>query len=305
MDRRFVGIGVIVVALLAMAILPGLVGRSVPGTAVVDPAVPVVGGCVVAPNGVHPRFAGTVPGDISPVVPRASAGSCDSPNAARVLATTIGSDLIGPGDTVDSADLTEDEYSYAQDRLCPDPVTLARPRISSSYQWQAGSVRVELGPVFRVQGALVAAESGASSGPWLACVAESWNSEPLALDLTKAASWDELAACVDAAGLVAYRTGNAADDGTPESHSCTEPHVAQWIGGWRSTGGSPDVKSFQAACRGFAAHVTHMADPTAGGQLRPEWSRGMGTCLLTVVDPTRTLDGSLYGIGDAALPWTR
>lgn len=307
MDRRFVGIGVVVVALLAVAIVPGIVGKTVTGAAAFDPAVPVVGGCVVAPNGVQASFDGGTKGNIAPLVPRASVGPCNSANAARVLATSIGRVEFGfdpAGSTnIDTIDVTPFDYSNAEDRICPDPVTLVRPQIPTTYQWQSGSVRVELEPMVRLGGALVAAEPGAASGPWLACVAQSGNSEPLAVDLTKPASWDDLAACLDAAGLASSRSPTFSGM-SPALNGCAGPHVAQILGGWGSTGGSPGPAGFQAACRGFAASVTQMADPTAGGQLRPEWSQGSGLCLLTVVDPTRTLRGSLYSIGDAPLPWS-
>ncbi|MDQ2846565.1 MAG: hypothetical protein M3Y77_09500 [Actinomycetota bacterium] len=307
MDRRIVGIGVVVAALLAIAILPGIVGKTVNGAAVVDPTVPAVGGCVVAPKGVQAPFDGGTKGNIARLVPRASVGRCDSAHAARVLATSIGRVEFGfdPAGSanIDTLDITPFDYSDAENRICPNPVTMVRPQIPTGYQWQSGSVRVELEPMVRLGGALVAAEPGAASGQWLACVAQSDSGEPLAVDLTKPASWADLAACLDAAGLATSRSPISTGM-SPTLNGCAGPHVAQILGGWGGTGGSPGPASFQAACRGFAASVTQMADPTVGGQLRPEWSQGSGLCLLTVVDPTRTLSGSLYGIGDAPLPWS-
>ncbi|MDQ6656732.1 MAG: hypothetical protein M3Z00_00600 [Actinomycetota bacterium] len=308
MDRRYVGIGLVVAALLAIAVLPGVIGKAVTGAAAVDPTVPVVGGCVVAPNGVYAPFDGGTKGNVAPLVPRARVGPCNSAKAATVLATSVGRvefgfDQAGSTD-IDTIAITSFEYSDAEDRICPDPVSMTRPHIPTSYQWQSGSVRVELEPMVRLQTALVAAEPQSASGSWLACVAQSGSGEPLRVDLTKPAGWADLAACLDAAGLAASRSPISTSRWA-SFDGCARPHVAQILGGWRSTGGSPGPASFQAACRGFAAAVTRMADPTAGGLLRPEWSQGSGLCLLTVVEPSkRTLTGSLYGIGEAPLPWS-
>ncbi|MGI8416712.1 MAG: hypothetical protein ACR2P2_11030 [Nakamurella sp.] len=306
MDRRFVGIGVVVAALIAAAILPGIVGKRVTGVAVADPTVPIVGRCLVVSALLQPRFDGGTKGNIAPLVPRASVGPCDSENAARVLATSIGRvefgyDPAGSPD-IDAVDITPLDYSNAQQHICPDPLTLVRPPIPTSYRWESGSVQVELKPLVRLGGALVAAEPGAASGPWLACVAESENNEPVAADLTKPASWDDLAACLDAAGL-ATSLRLATTLAPPPTAGCAHPHAAQILGGWVSGDPPPTPASIQAACRGFAADITGMPDPTAGGQLDVEWSESMGLCLVAVVDPTKTLTGSLYGIGDAPLPW--
>lgn len=296
MDRRFVGIGVIVVALLAMAILPGLVGRSVPGTAVVDPAVPVVGGCVLVPKGVRPAFDGGTGAGDAVRVPRAAPGDCGQPDAGRVVAVALNSSLPGSQDI--------GELNAASSRFCPTPSTVARRQFGATYQWRGDGARIDFEAALRLDVALVAAQPGDAAGPWLACVAASDNG-PIAADLTQRSSWDPLASCLNAADLVFYRTAESVIDPVPLAESCALPHSAQLLGSWTNIAGTPAPSSYRLACREFAVHVTGMVDPTAGGQLEVDWAQSQGACVLATIDPTRTLDGSLYGIGDAALPWTR
>ncbi|MGI8416713.1 MAG: hypothetical protein ACR2P2_11035 [Nakamurella sp.] len=293
MDRRFVGIGVVVAALIAAAILPGIVGKSVIGAAVVDPAVPLVGGCVLARSGVTPGFSdGTNTGNTIRV-PRAAAGDCSDPDAARVLAVALNAAVPGSQQVAD--------YDAAWSRLCSTSAAAVGRHVGSPYEWKGDSSRIDFEADLQLQVALVAAQLGDADGPWLACIAQ-WNNNPIAADLSQPASWNQLASCLDAAGVADYR--NAASDEVVRSPgSCARPHLAQILGRSTDSAGEPAIDDFRTGCRDFAVQVTGMADPTAGGRLEVEWVPAESACLLVVVDASRTLTASLYGIGDAPLPW--
>ncbi len=302
MDRRFVGIGLLVVALLAAAILPGLLGRRLTGTAAVEHGVPVVGGCVWAPNGVMPTAMDSSRGTIRVAAGRAE--DCTVPGAARVLGVTYGTYVPnGSWIATDSA-LTPwcDAKESSTEKLSG----------ASSYIWKGPSGFIAFQPIVGLQGALVLASPG--SGRWLACVAADTAGQPLALDLNlnRPDSWGQLTGCLDPASLrvVVNHDQNTVTDAASLVTPCSVPHVAQVLGEEGQRGGSLTQTDHRTACAAYAKASTGMTDPTAGGQLvvrtvntadQGTWS---GSCLLVVADTTKTLTGSLYGIGNAPLPWT-
>ncbi len=297
MDRRLAGIGVLVVALLAAAVLPALIGRSVTGTATAARDVPVIGGCVLAPEGVMPTSIDPVRGYR---LPSARVGDCQAANAARVLGVTFGK----------SRPSSADPYT-TETQVC-DAALVNAYRVSgaSVYAWKGSTTFAVVKPVVRLQSHLVLPDARTHSR-WLACVAADDSGTPLALDLTRADSWGQLTSCLDVTGLRAaednpYTIEIAVSTGI----SCSEPHVAQILGIEDQTGGSLGPNDYTTVCTKYAKIVTRMPDPTAGGQLVVQglsaqaWAEGAGACLLVATDPSRTLTGSLFGIGAASLPWS-
>ncbi|MGI8416714.1 MAG: hypothetical protein ACR2P2_11040 [Nakamurella sp.] len=295
MDRRFAGIGLVVAALLAAAILPGLTGRSTVGTPISAPDVPVVGGCVLAPDGVQPTAINLRKGTLS--MQPAQVAACDVAGVARVLDVKFGRSLPAG----------EDPYAWWS-HSCDRALAAAEQHSgASTYTWRGTSTFVELKPVFRLQSEMVGPVPGAASAGWSSCVAADYDGSAFAPDLTRSPSWGELTFCFSAEDL---RSSNESmTELSSGSSTCSQPHVAQILGEEGQSGGSLGAADYAAACLGFAQRVTGMADPTAGGQLvvRPStagaWARGLGSCVLIAADHTRTLTGSLYGIGDAPLPW--
>ncbi|MDQ6656733.1 MAG: hypothetical protein M3Z00_00605 [Actinomycetota bacterium] len=296
MDRRFVGIGLVVAALLAAAILPGLTGRSSVGTPMAAHDVPVIGGCVLAPDGVQPTAVDLRKGTLRMQPARVAA--CDIAGAARVLDVKFGRSLPAG----------ENPYAWWS-HSCDQALVVAEGGSgASSYTWWGATTFAVLKPVFRLQSEMVGPVPGATSAGWSSCVAADYDGSAVALDLTQSSSWSELTYCVAAGDLQRYVGDPTYDIGNGAS-TCAQPHVAQVLGEQGQGGGVLKQAEYAAACLAFAQRATGMADPTAGGQLvvRPsgaaDWAHGSGRCLVVAADHNRTLSGSLYGIGAAPLPW--
>ncbi len=282
MDRRLVGIGVVVVALLAATVLPALVGRNVTGTAIAAPDIPVVGDCVLAPDGVSPTRIDPVKGWR---LPSARVGDCLAANAARVLGLTFGK----------SVPPSADPYTTSTQLCGVALVNAERLSGASVYTWRGSSTFAVVNSVDRLQGELVLSDPSVSTrSRWLACVAADDSGAPLQLDLTRADSWGQLTSCLDVAGIRAaennqYPIGNA----VVAAISCSQPHVAQFLGIEDQTGGALGPKDYTTVCTEYAKIVTGMPDPTAGGQLVVQglsteaWAEGVGACLLVAADRSR------------------
>jgi hypothetical protein len=107
-----------------------------------------------------------------------------------------------------------------------------------------------------------------------------------------------------------------------QSISCTVPHHTEILGWATVTDPKTESAALKDSCRQFAARVTALPDPTAGGRLsvgalvlqddgQGGWSAipastaasaGQVACALSA-DGTDRLIGTLVGIADGALPW--
>lgn len=297
MDRRFAGIGLVVAALLAAAILPGLTGRSTVGTPISAPDVPVVGGCELAPDGVQPTAINLRKGTLS--MQPAQVAACDVAGVARVLDVKFGRSLPAG----------EDPYAWWS-HSCDQALAEAELHSgASTYTWKGASKFIVLKPDYRLQSEMVGPLPGAADGSWSACVAAGEDGSPLGLDLTRPESWSQLTYCYHDKDLQIAQQNGPTFDLANGSSPCSEPHAAQILGEQGQSAGRLGLADYAAACLAFAQRVTGMTDPTAGGQLvvRPsaagDWANGSGRCVLVAADQSRTLTGSLYGIDDAPLPW--
>jgi len=311
-DRRLTGIGVLVLALLAAAILPVLGGRRTAGTAE-RAQIPVLGDCVLA--ALPPWAPGGSTPDEQPLADRPTGrlGSCAEAGAARV---------IGRQNTVQLADrLSRGAYLEQTAALCSDAVMATSQRLQGGlYTWQRGtkSIGYQASLLLRGEVAMPTPAAVAAGQRWTVCYSTTFSGSaerPTAI----AGSHPE-------ADLgVCYRDTATADPSTEipaeydssagrsqELTSCDLPHTAQYVG-YASTGaGGLTVADFIAACRGYLILVTGMSDPTAGGQLRIDADSGDrqalgyggGQCGVRVGEKSHTLSGSLIGIGDGPLPWT-
>ena len=301
MDRRLVGVALVVVALAAVMVVPVLSGIRSMGTAVpiALPEPPVVGDCVA-------RLAGDAdPGQPPPRVSmdRVLLGSCRGPVAGEVVA------------------------------YWPDEQALADAPRSR----RAGPCYP---PLAQYAGLTLDATSTGAAEPWLV-EPVSWRPTvayqaflitPTDLERRAGRAWS---ACVIApAGGQDYRGSLAGSFGigalpagfgscwTPNASGllagpadCTRPHTAQLVAtGWTGPYGSSADADVVASCRRVTARVMETADPTRGGQLTfvadrmgrvaAEWSGNPDTrgCFVVTAD-RRALVGLVTGIGDRALPF--
>lgn len=311
MDRRLTGIGVLVLALLAAAILPVLGGRRIAGVAE-RAQIPVLGDCVLATP--PPWSSATSAADREALAERPTGrlASCAKPGASTV---------IGRHNTVRLSErLSRGTYLEQTAALCNDAVMATSQRLQGGpYTWQSGNKRIGY------QASLLLAAEIATPAPAAVTAGERWT----VCYATTLAGTEELPTVIDSSqpgtGLGVCFRDKVADpsaeipaeyDGSAgrskELTDCRRPHTEQYVG-YASTGaGGLTVADFLAACRGYLVRVTGMSDPTAGGQLRIDADSGdrqalgygEGQCGLRVSDPSRALSGSLIGVGDGPLPWT-
>lgn len=302
MDRRPVGIALVVVALAAVMVGQALSGIRSPGTAVpvALPAPPVVGDCVAGlevgvddPGGAPTR----VPMD------RVLLGSCHGTIAGEVVA------------------------------FWPDEAALADTPRSR----RAGPC---YSPLARYAGLTLDATSIDPAQPWLV-EPVSWRPTlsyqaflitPTDLERRAGRAWS--ACVIGAAGGQDYRGSLAGSFGigalpvgfgscwTPDASGrlagpgeCAKPHTAQLLAtGWTGPYGSAADAAIVSSCRRVAARVMETADPARGGQLTfvadrlgrvaADWPGNPATlgCFVVTADG-RPLVGLVTGVGDRPLPF--
>jgi hypothetical protein len=302
MDRRPVGVALVVVALAAVMFAPALSGIRSIGTAVpiALPSPPAVGDCVARlPAGVI--NSGQAPPQLS--MDRVLLGSCRALIAGEVVA------------------------------YWPDEAAL----VDAPRSRRAGPCYL---PLAKFAGLDLGASATGAAEPWLA-EPVSWRPSlayqafliaPTDLERRAGRAWS---ACVIApAGGKEYRGSLAGSFGIgalpvdfgscwtsdasgqlagPEE--CARPHTAQLLAtGWTGPYGSSSDADVVSSCRRVAGRVMETADPARGGQLTfvadrmgrvaAKWSGNPSTlgCFVTSAD-RRTLVGLVTGIGDGPLPF--
>lgn len=301
MDRRSLGLGVIIVVLVTALTVPLLAGRKVVGIAVAltVPAAPRVGDCLldIAPDPASSTGAGPAP----EVVP------CTSPHHAEVITQTV--------TVVDALD----RRSGGGD--VPDLAACA----NTAY-WYPG-----VHPLDR------AGERSAVLGPWWPAFSADFQSLlPGPLQLRIGQSW---VACVVTSpheltsGSVAHLFGgpprpNPVALCTPPGQiqlrvaiDCDQPHPTEIVG-WRvADENTATPRLFDQSCADLSGRITGMTDPTAQGALRSAvviirsadgavhagWGPGReapyrAACTISTAS-SRLLTGSLTGLGNAPVPW--
>lgn len=298
MNRRLAGIAVLTVAALTAAILPVLDGRRVVGSAE-RVSMPVAGDCLV---GVHSRWdqppttrsdSGWPPFALT----TGTLGSCDQPGAGEVLAVDYGS---AAASSVDASD-----YGRYESGVCTPAIKRVTERLTDGRDrvWRSGTLKIGFHPEVRLRGELAFPSpiTDSSGRSWAACYA---------LTLTAAGAAPFVLRSVRPADDLGSCEGAVAETGGLTTVPCSEPHTAQVLGRAYMIFGAPTGEDYLAGCREFARYITGAGDPTANGQLTIrvrktfEWPQGPGICLAVVTDPSRTLSGSLYDVGDGPLPWT-
>jgi hypothetical protein len=302
MDRRPVGVALVVVALAAVMVVPVLSGIRSTGTAVpiALPSPPAIGDCVARLPTDAPD-----PGQAPPRVPmdRVLLGPCRGAIAGEVVAYWA-----------DEAALADAPRSR---RAGPCYPPLARYAALTS---DASSIDA-------VQPWLV---EPVSWRPTLAY--QAFLITPTDLERRAGRAWS--ACVIGAAGGQEYRGSLAGSFGigalpvgfgscwTPDASGrlagpgeCAKPHTAQLLAtGWTGPYGSSSDADVVSSCRRVAGRVMETADPERGGQLAfvadrmgrvaAEWPGNPSTlgCFVVTADG-RALVGLVNGVGDRPLPF--
>lgn len=302
MDRRLVGVALVIVALAAVMVVPALSGIRSLGTPVPVPlpAPPAVGDCVDRLPAVG-TDQGVPPPQVS--MDRVRLGSCRGPIAGEVVA------------------------------YWPDEAAL----VDAPRSRRAGPCYP---PLAQYAGLTLDATSTGAAEPWLV-EPVSWRPTlsyraflitPTDLERRAGRAWT---ACVIApGGGQVYRGSLAGSFGigalpagfgscwTPDASGllagpgeCAQSHTAQLVAtGWTGPYGPSADADIVASCRRVAARVIQTADPARGGQLAfvadrmgrlaARWSGNPSTlgCFVVTADG-RALAGLVTGIGDRPLPF--
>lgn len=296
MQRRVLGVIVLALTMLAALVVPGLQGRRIAGEGVRGPE-PLVGDCVLATSPQPDLSSESVRSDR----PTAEPTDCSAAGAARVISRFARVEVpdAGPGRSF---------VPFAA--MCQGGVRALLEQWQGgayTFRWDGGLIN--MGPAVRFAG--VPATPGAAAAErderWLVCAA-------VGTDGTGASVPDPMLQDGPDSRWTQCGTGDPAILAVrgPASTStlvpCDTPHRWQLIGS--STGGRYDSAfegpDLAAMCSDYIRSVTGMTDPTAEGALRVRVVADHPMTARCVVDAqdSRTLSGSLLGLGDGPVPWT-
>lgn len=285
--------------LLGAAILPQLDGRGVSGTAVRGPT-PVVGDCLdVTSLDVPDRAAGP---NGEHQLPTGSVGSCTNDSAGQLVGVVYDrTQVVLEPEPSTAVDPYVDVYATEQSRICDGPdehliMKFVGGRDQVVWTGEGGQQVGYLAARGHLDAVLVASP-GSAGRPWIGCVLASFDTsgtKPFSAASGHAA--DQLGAC---------------NSGKLENHElapCGQPHTSELLGTAYMKMGATTRSDFEQACRAYAVHRIGADGPVISGEIRIEVDDGGnwegGDCRVSVVDPARTLSGTVVGIGDSPLPWT-
>lgn len=288
MDRRLAGIVLLLVGVLAVAILPELSGRGVVGSAQ-RVAVPLVGECVVVGQPSDSVADGRSAGPMERLT--GTLGNCANPGAGLVIASR--SELL-------LASASASDYSSTRAAFCTDALAAARGRAApgAGFVWQRCDVLIGESPQLRLEAELAVSPDVAGGPQWTVCYASDASGRPVPV-LDAHTPLDAVGSCFRDVGAAA-----------PSPIACSLPHTSQLLGTAGQIAGYPTSTDYRLACQDFAAVAMGVTDATAGGALRllsVDQTSPLGVqgqCRISVVDASRTLSGSIIGLGDRPLPWT-
>ncbi|MEP6561958.1 MAG: hypothetical protein ABJD68_12905 [Nakamurella sp.] len=302
MDRRVAGIVVLIVALLAVVVVPSISGRRVTGNPIgltfADP--PRVGDCLTAlPAGSAEKGGGTPEVSAAAITFGTCSGSIGGevvgvwPTAAAAQADQSGSRRGGPcyRQAADFAGLlpfgrSTDVFGAAFDR---------------AVYWKP---TIGFNPVNVVPEPLAAA----AGRTWVACLVIPTRETSYRGTLRAAYVGGRLP---DAYGLCWNR--DDLDSAATLLH-CDEPHAAELLAtGWVEDRSKIDLPDLDASCLTVAGRIMRTADPTRQGAISivtdPVSKDGAQradaplavNCFATAVSPQQ-LSGTVIGLGDSPLP---
>ena len=309
MGRRTWGAVLLIVVIAAALTVPNLAGRRVEGTATRTPIAdpPEVGECLLE----DPLDTRSALDYSSIEIAAPATGPCGEENYgeivsvtmnARSFPVTIANRLSHPepmacnplvraylgwpeGDGGRSDGSTADAWR---------PIATASVGLIGPHQWQYLSRQYWLACVIYP-----------SHGPYLGSIGRSFSSRAAA---------NAFALCL-----------SDSESEPRQSMSCTVPHHTEILGWATARDPQSESAALNDSCRQFAAGVTALPDPTAGGRLsvgtlelhedgqggwstgpvgiaEPSAPTGQVACSLSANGPDQ-LNATLLGIADGALPW--
>lgn len=301
MGRHWIGLALVVVVLLAAVTVPAVAGRRIVGNAValVIPAAPQVGDCLLAVLPDPPSVAGADPAPFSVPCSAAHEGEIIT-QTVTVMGDSTGKKGGGVIPNVDACANTAYWYFgvHPPDRAGERSTVLGRwwPAFSAKFQaLYPSALQLRIGQSWAAcvmispHGSIIGSPAHVFGGPP--------RPSPIAL-------------CTPHTEVVL-------DVSVP----CDQPHPTEILG-WRvADEDTAALRSFDQSCAELAARITGMADPTARGALRlvvhylrvtdgavhEGWGPGRGgpyraACTIGTVT-ARLLTGSLTGLGNAPVPW--
>jgi len=302
MDRRVAGIAVLVLALVAVVVVPSISGRRVVGTAVglTFAAPPQVGECVAPlPAGAVEKAGGTpeVPIDI------VAFGSCAGAIGGEVVA-------VWPTELAAQADQNGSRrggpcYQQAADFAGLKPFSRSIDVFGTPFDgtvyWKP---TIGFNPINIVPGEIAAA----GGQTWIACLAVP----------TRAASYQGTLRGAYLAGKLPDAFGlcwNRDDlDTAATLLHCDDPHAAELLAtGWVQNRAKVSTPEMEASCRSVAGRIMRTADPTRQGAIsivadpvrrdgaQREDAPLAVNCFATAASPQQ-LSGTVISLGDRPLP---
>ena len=302
LDRRLVGVALVVVALAAVMVVPALSGIRSTGTpvAIALPVPPAVGDCVV---GIPAVDADQAPSPPQLSMDRLLLGSCAGAIAGEVVAFWPDeSALVDAPRSRRSGPCYPPLAQYAGLTLDARSTGAAEPWLVEPVSWR---------PTLSYQAFLVVPTDleRRAGRHWSACVIAPAGGQGYRGSLNGAFGSGSLPA-----GFGSCWTPDASGRfGGPGE--CAQPHTAQLVAtGWTGPYGPSADADIVASCRRVAARVIQTADPARGGQLTfvadrmgrlaAQWSGNPSTlgCFVVSADG-RPLSGLVTGLRDRPLPF--
>ncbi|MET3805206.1 hypothetical protein ABIB25_002206 [Nakamurella sp. UYEF19] len=302
MDRRWAGLVVLAVVLLAAVVVPQLTPRRLAGTAVTVPVPPPpsVGDCLLKP--VDPDQQVRAPDHAA-----VSTGPCAGPRYGEVVSVLpVAAEPAFPQDGSDGPPVDPNVNICAQDVIGylglgsrpghpGDPTIFGHPASLFTY-WSP----VVLSSFLFVAGP--DALQRTMGQQWIACV--SYVPDPVS---RRATHYDHTVrnAFRDGAPPANYasclRTVSA---GTLDLVDCSLPHPAE-IFGYTFADNTVPRSALNSTCAALTRKLTGMTDPSAGGRLTSAAVAGSGggalSCVVTA-DVGHQLVGPLMNLGNGPVP---
>lgn len=297
MSRRLAGFALLLAVGATALVVPGLVGRYLPGTAVAapDPPPPAVGDCVNMPFADNQRTDFTLGSGTALIMSTASFGSCTG---------SIYGEVTGIYLTRSGSEPTMSEYLHAVDNCSTDgenylgvgaALDASPARRDTEVAWEP-----TLGTAVAAVGPTTWERSVGSS--WVACVIGAADGQAYrhsARDSLKTTGlpWD----------VQTCWTGRPQNQ---TFRSCRQAHHSQLLGtSIVNPLSSVTDAALAQSCTDFAAAMLGTADPTARKSLavlvvKDSVTLAYVSCTLSAA-ADRTLIGSVISLGDADPTFTR
>ena len=316
MDRRGIGLLVVVLALIAAVIVPRVIGPGITGAAqaVPVPGPPKVGDCVTASFDPTPMVTSSTDSMIS--YPDLTLGPCSGSRYGEVAALIVHpAGVIYPTDDDGNRSIDDpNEYGTcfpAAQRYVGLPTAGLAPTTVNKFWWlTARSEDLLSQPSPRQR---------AAGQEWLACIV-------YLRSIDADGGMHAVAARGSLKGAISTGTGRdylgvcpATDDWMENTGGdCLAPHVGELFAAGAVTDAPVARVELESTCTSVIAKATGMADVTAGGRLAARMlvTDMAGHPLLDRTIPAgspimcgllavggKALRGSLLSIGNGGIPW--